>query len=254
MKFTTETSTDGVIERDFLMDDVTGVLWTPESPSEFEDEGAPLVLMGHSGGLDKRSPGLVARALDLVARHGFSVAAVDAPGHGDRPRNEQDRRWVDAMFRAREAGESIVPIVTEYNASLAERAVPEWRAVIDELQALPAIGQDAPIGYGGMTLGTAIGLLLTAADPRIRAASFGSVLVYDDLTEAAGRITVPVQFLLAWDDPEIPRETGLALFDAFASPKKTLHANPGRHGQTPWHEIESTTAFYRRNLTPLTPR
>lgn len=250
MRFTTETSTDGVIEREFLLDDVTGVLWTPETPAE----GAPLILLGHTGGLNKRTPGITARADHFVTRHGFSVAAIDAPGHGDRPRSAEDQEWVAAMLRARDAGESIAPIVAEFNASLAERAVPEWQATIDALQALPEIGAETPIGYGGMTLGTAIGLLLTAADPRVQAASFGSVLVYDDLTEAARKITVPVQYLLAWDDPEISRQDGLALFDAFASPHKTLHANPGAHNRTPWHEVDSDATFYLRHLTPLTPR
>ncbi|MEV4253176.1 alpha/beta hydrolase [Spirillospora sp. NPDC049652] len=253
MRFTTRTSTDGVIEREFTLDGdtaVTGVLWTPEVPAE----GAPLILMGHSGGLSKRSPGIIARLDPFVARQGFTVAAIDAPGHGDRPRNARDQRWVAAMMRAREAGEPIGPIVGEYNASLAERAVPEWRAAIDALQDLPGIGRETPIGFGGMTLGTAVGILLMAEEPRIGSASFGSVLVFDALLEAAKKITVPVRYLLAWDDTEIPRDTGLALFDAFASPHKTLHANPGPHSRTPWHEIESETAFHLRNLSPFTPR
>ncbi len=31
----------------------------------------------------------------------------------------------------------------------------------------------------------------------------------------------------------MPRADGLALFDAFGSAEKTLHANPGRHGTYP---------------------
>ncbi|MFC4909160.1 dienelactone hydrolase family protein [Actinomadura gamaensis] len=244
MNFTTETSAEGVIERDFVLDDVTGVLWTPET----RRDNAPLILMGHSGGLHKRAPGITARATRYAADHGFSVAAIDAPGHGDRPRNAKDREWVAAMMRAREAGEPIGPIVAEYNTDLAERAVPEWRATIDAL--LPELGPETPVGYGGVTLGTATGLLLTAAEPRIRAASFGSVLLFDALTEAARKITVPVQLLAAWDDEEIPREYALTLFDAFATPHKTLHANPGRHNQTPWHEAETTARFYTRHLIP----
>ncbi|MEV6030627.1 hypothetical protein AB0L65_05735 [Nonomuraea sp. NPDC052116] len=34
--------------------------------------------------------------------------------------------------------------------------------------------------------------------------------------------------MLQWDDERIPLESGLALFDAFASKEKTLHANAGR--------------------------
>jgi hypothetical protein len=53
--------------------------------------------------------------------------------------------------------------------------VPEWQATLDALQALPEIGTEAPIGYGGMTLGTAIGLPLAASDSRITAAVFGGL-------------------------------------------------------------------------------
>jgi hypothetical protein len=46
----------------------------------------------------------------------------------------------------------------------------------------------------------------------------------------------------------VPREEGLALFDAFASREKTLHANPGRHGEVPAFEPESSARFFARHL------
>jgi dienelactone hydrolase len=244
VRFTAETSSDDVLERDFTVGDVPGMLWSPVSGSD----GAPLVLMGHSGGLHKRAPGIVARARHYVTRLGFTVAAIDAPGHGDRPRNAKDERWVAALLGARAAGEPIGPIIAEYNSSLAERAVPEWQVTLDTLQTLPEIGADAPIGYGGMTLGTATGLLLAAAEPRITAANFGGVFVFDALMEAAKRITIPIEFLVPWDDEEIDRRSGLALFDAFSSPEKTMHAHPGRHNQVPAFEIDSSAAFFLRHL------
>jgi hypothetical protein len=39
------------------------------------------------------------------------------------------------MLAARAAGRRSAPVVVELNASIAERAVPEWRATIDALQA-----------------------------------------------------------------------------------------------------------------------
>ena len=244
MDFTSETSSNGVVERCFTLGDVTGVLWSPVSGST----GAPLILQGHTGGLHKKAPGLVASAQLSVARYGFTVAAIDAPGHGDRPRNAEDQRWVAAMLQARDAGEPIGAIVAEYNTSLAVRAVPEWQATLDALQALPEIGTAAPIGYGGTTLGTAIGLLLAAVEPRIIAASFGGVLVFDALIEAARQITIPVEFLLPWDDEEIEREPGLALFEACASKDKALHVYPGRHNQVPRFEADNRARFFLRNL------
>lgn len=242
LRFTTRTSSNGVVERDFVIGEVTGVLWSPESGSD----GAPLVLMGHAGGLHKKAAGLVARAHQAVTTDGFSVAAIDAPGHGDRPRDAADQRWVDAMLRARAAGEPMGGIIAEFNGSLADRAVPEWRATLGALLGLPEIGGDVPVGYSGMTLASAIGIPLVVAEPRITAAIFGGVFVYDALVEAARRITIPIEFLLPWDDREIHRDTGLVLFDAFASTDKTLHAFPGGHHQVPRERID--TRFFARHL------
>jgi pimeloyl-ACP methyl ester carboxylesterase len=246
LNFIAETSSDGVIDRSFTIGEVSGVLWSPESTT-----GAPLLLMGHGGGLHKRAPGLTVRARQAVVRDGFHVAAIDAPGHGDRERSRQDQQWVDALLDAREKGEPLTPIIAPFNDSLAERAVPEWRMTIDALQSLPEIGTAAPIGYSGMTTASAIGIPLAVAEPRIRAAIFGGVFVYDAIVEAARRVTIPIEFLLPWDDPEIDRESGLALFDAFASQDKTLHAFPGSHFHVPTDRID--TRFFARQLG-ATPR
>lgn len=64
--FTAQHTSNGVVERDFRIGDVSGVLWSPADASP----GTPLVLMGHGGGLHKRSPGLVGRARDAVLRDG----------------------------------------------------------------------------------------------------------------------------------------------------------------------------------------
>jgi fermentation-respiration switch protein FrsA (DUF1100 family) len=68
------------------------------------------------------------------------------------------------------------------------------------------------------------------------------------LTVAASRVTVPVEFLLQWDDELVPRDEGLALFDAFAPTKKTPYASPGLHGEVPRFEVESTMRFFARRL------
>jgi alpha-beta hydrolase superfamily lysophospholipase len=185
-----------------------------------------------------------------VTANGFTVAAIDAPGHGDRPRTEHDEQVRADLRQAMSAGdtESVKSISVRYGISLAERAVPEWQATVDALQQLPEIGPDAPIGYGGgITLGTGIGIPLTAIEPRITAAIFGGGFVVDEtLIEAARRITVPVQFLLPWDDEHVDRQSALALFDAFASKEKTLHANPGDHRTVRWFGVDD--GFLARHL------
>lgn len=246
MQFNSETTSNGVLEREFILDGVPGVLWSPASITA----PAPLVLMGHPGGLHKKAQGLVARAIHLVTTRGFHVAAIDAPGHGDRPRSPEDTRSVDEMRRARAGGQPLGPIVSAFNGSIAERAVPEWRATLDALQALPDIDSDGPVGYSGMTLATEIGTRLTAVDPRIGAVVLGSAFASEALTDCARRITVPVVFLLPWDDPEIDRASGLALYDALGSSEKTLHANPGSHMRVPWFDVEDSARFFARHLLP----
>ena len=243
VRFTADTTSAEVRERDFTVGDIPGVLWSPATGSD----RAPLVLLGHGGGIHKKAPAMSGRAERLIAGGGFHVAVIDVPGHGDRPRTAHDEREIAAMQQAMAAGEPVGPIVERYNAHLAARAVPEWQATLDALQQLPEIGPAGPVGYYGINLGTAIGVPLTAVEPRITAAVFGQFWA-GSLTEAARRITVPIEFDLQWDDEHIPRQSGLALFDAFASKEKTLHANAGAHKELPRFEADSAVRFFVRHL------
>ena len=244
MHFTSATTSSTVLERHFTLDGITGVLWSPASGVV----NSPLLLAGHSGGMHKKAPGLVTTALHVVASYGFTVAAIDAPGHGDRPRNRRDRQWAEAIHQARSAGESIVPIVIEYTLSLAQRSVPEWQRILDALQSLPDIGRDAPVGYAGVTTGTVIGVMLAAAESRIVAASFGGTFVDDNVVRAARQVTVPVDYQIPWDDADFDRGASIALFDAFGSKEKTLHAYPGRYRPTPEHLRDEAVRFLARHL------
>ena len=53
---------------------------------------------------------------------------------------------------------------------------------------------------------------------------------------------------MQWDDERVPRAQSLALFDVFASTEKTLHAIPGKHGEIPAFELDSTLRFFARHL------
>ncbi|MFD5463617.1 alpha/beta hydrolase [Kitasatospora sp. NPDC127059] len=235
-------------EREFTVDGVPGVLWSPVSGADRASVGtAPLILMGHGGGNHKKHPAMAGRAQRLVAGCGFHVAVLDAPGHGDRPRSAHDEAEIAELFRARAAGEPEGPIVVRYNAHLAALSLPEWVAALDALQELPEIGTDGPVGWFGLNMGTAIGVPLVAGEPRIKAAVFGQHWP-DVLAEHARRITIPIEYDLQWDDEHISREDGLALFDAFASTEKTLHANAGRHKELPRFEADSAVRFFARHF------
>ncbi len=181
----------------------------------------------------------MARAHRYVAA-GFAVAALDAPGHGERPRSAEDERFIAEYRRRVAAGEPAAEMLDAYTQSLAAQAVPEWRALLDALDGVPAVG------FYGHSLGARIGIPLVAAEPRIRATVLG--LVGHD--ELARRITVPVELHVQWDDELVPRESALALFDAFASTEKSLHANPGPHAGLPLFEVDSSIRFFQRHLGP----
>lgn len=202
--------------------------------------------MGHGGGQHKKAPGILARARRFAAEGGFAVAAIDVPNHGGRPTDEAFDR-IAAEYRARAAaGEDTAELDTAMYRLLVGPTVAEWQAVLTAVQQLDHIGA-GPVGYWGVSLGCAFGLPLVAAEPRVRAAVLG-LQGSPVLTEIAARITVPVQFLVQWDDEQMPREQSLALFGAIGSAEKTLHANPGRHGDLPRFEAGDSLRFFARHL------
>jgi hypothetical protein len=230
---------DGVLERDFTLGEIPGVLWTPGSAP------APLILIGHTGGFHKRLPRLVARARLYAGEYGFAVAAIDAPGHGDRPRSAADEQARADLRRAAREGEPADEIVDAFILPLVEGAVPEWRTTLDALLSLPEI--DGPVGYDGMM---AIGIRLAAVEPRISAAAFFAMsFVPGALREEARQLTIPLQVLLQWDDEGMERQPVLDLFDAFGAKEKTLHANLGGHTGVPWFEVEAAARFFARHLS-----
>ena len=238
MRFTSEQRLDDVLEREFTLGEIPGLLWTPGSAP------APLILSGHNGGLHKRLPRLVARARHYAAKYGFAVAAIDAPGHGDRPRSAVDEQARADLRRALQAGKPVDEIIDAFILPLVEKAVPEWRATLDALLSLPGIG--GPVGYEGMT---AIGIRLAVVEPRISAVNFfAQGFVPSTLREEARQVTIPLQFLMQWDDEGMERQPTLDLFDAFGTKEKTLHANLGGHAGVPWFEVDAAAQFFTRHL------
>src|ERR1700733_4516227 len=121
MRFTAETSCDGVREQIFALGEIPGVLWTPEGAAG----PRPLILMGHGGGQHKKAPGVVARARRFVAECGFAAAAVDAPNHGDRPKDETyDSIATENQARVA-AGEELAPLIADFQVLVAPPTVPE---------------------------------------------------------------------------------------------------------------------------------
>ena len=243
MRFTSEQRLDdGVLERGFTLGDIPGLLWTPASASA----PAPLILLGHPGGLHRMYPRLVGRARHCAAE-GFAAATIELPGAGDRPRVATAEQARADLHRALRAGEPVSEEVVERLVlPLVDQAVPEWRAALDALLPLPEIG--GPVGFSGGVI--AIGVRLAVVEPRIRAALlFAGSYVPRSMFAEARQVTVPLHVLLQWDDEGNDRQLALDLFDAFGSAEKTLHANMGGHTGVPEFEGDDANRFFARHLT-----
>jgi dienelactone hydrolase len=225
----------------FTVDTVPAVLWTSD---EDTTSARPLILIGHGGGQHKTAPGVLHRAHHFV-NSGFAVVSVDVPNHGDRPTDDRYQSIATDIQTRVDSGEELAPLLADFQALVAEQTVPEWQAVLDHLEF-------GPVGYWGISLGCGLGVPFVAAEPRVRAAVLGLGGASSPASvEAAARITVPIEFLIQWDDERVPRHQSIALFDAFGSADKTLHANPGRHGdRLPERELDSAVRFFTRHLTP----
>ncbi|GAA3465339.1 alpha/beta hydrolase [Saccharothrix longispora] len=242
MRFTSEQRLDdGVLERGFTLGDIPGILWTPAAASA----PAPLILLGHPGGLHRMYPRLATRARHAAAE-GFAAATIELPGGGDRPRFTAVEDARADLLRALEAGGPVDDgIVDRLVLPLVDEAVPELRDTLDALLPLPGLG--GPVGYSGGVI--AIGVRLAVVEPRISAALlFAGSFVPRATFEEARRVTIPLQVLLQWDDEGNDRQMALDLFDAFGSAEKTLHANTGGHTGVPRFEGDDGNRFFTRHL------
>jgi dienelactone hydrolase len=211
--------------------------------------------MGHGGSQHKKIGTLAARAAQYAKRLGYAVLAIDAPGHGDRISREQAEqlsRDVGARVRGeRGVNPTMSDDMLKTMMERTRRAVPEWKAALDAVQALPFVGAHDKVGYWGVSMGTAIGVPFLANEPRVTCAVLGLAGLRPNMTamaDAAKAITIPVEFVFQWEDAVASRETGIALFDAFSSKEKTMHINPGAHVEIPNFEGASWERFFIRHL------
>ncbi len=237
----------GVVERRFDLkvgnEIVPGMLWLPEGASG----PRPKVLFGHGGSQHKKVAHIPSFAKRL-ASHGWASVAIDAPDHGDRAPEED--KALDAIERAQRAQKRLRNLSGHDLKARQELAVTEWKATIDAVEALDDVG-DGPTGYWGVSMGTIFGVPLLAAEPRIRCAVLGLIGVggggrsYEDKAKA---ITIPLQFMLQWQDELVTPDRGIKLYETFGSTDKTLLANQGAHAAVPPFMFAINDDFYQRHL------
>jgi len=210
---------------------VPGVYWTP-----VDGNHERLVLLGHGGTTHKKTEYIEFMASMLVAR-GIAAMAIDGPGHGERASENFTEDNTDAFSRAWQSGGGT------------DGMLADWRAALDFIEGEE---EPRPTGWWGLSMGTMMGLPVTATDDRIRIALLGLMGNWgpnkEDLVRLAPEVTCPVRFLVQWDDEIVPRDACLELYDALGTTKKTLHANPGKHSAVPRFEVQGSVDYLDRYL------
>jgi len=235
-----ETTSPGVLEREFRLQvqgrNVPGVVWLPEG----EAGERPLVLVGHGGTAHKRADFVLDIVGALVRDHRIVVAAIDGPVHGDRREAPASEDQVRDEFRdAWDRSDTITPMVAD------------WQATLDALCTLPQVNPNAVAWYG-VSMGTAYGLPLVAAEGRIKAAVLGMWGTSRDWSERllqdAALVRCPVLFVLKWHDDNFPRDDQVELFEAFSVADRRMVVYPGGHTDPDSVQREDFVSFLVRKL------
>jgi dienelactone hydrolase len=225
------------VERNGLV--VPGVLWYPAEPAG----PRPLVLMGHGGSGHKRNERMVMLGRMFAADYGWCAAAIDGPVHGERgPVTDTSHPAYSQMWQRPEVVQDMID---------------DWKATLDALSALEQV-DSARVGYWGVSMGTMFGLPYVTSDARVRAAVLGKAGMTGSSVRRSGidthfkafapKVTIPVLFVMQWDDERFDRQGQLELFDQLGAQDKRLHAYPGQHADNGPDSFEVQAAFLKRYL------
>ena len=210
------------LQREGIDRPITGALWAPEGVTD----DVPLVLFGHGASGDRyQAP--ICHLASRLADAGCASLSIDGPVHGLRQVGPGGR----AAFGDEMRREGFV-----------DDMVADWHAALDAARGKVAVGE---IRYFGLSMGSIFGVPLLATLPEVTAAVLGLLgttgavaPLAERLATDAAQIRCRLLFLMQLEDELFPRDGCLALFDAFASGDKRLHANPGLHPEVPAEEID----------------
>lgn len=208
---------------------VPGVYWEPAT-----DAKNALVLLGHGGTRHKKVDYIVGVA-QLLAARGIASMAIDGPGHGERAAADAGAEQDFAKIWNDGGGHTGM--------------LEDWRLALDFIEAEHG---GRPTGWWGLSMGTMMGLPVCASEKRIQVAQLGLMGTWGpngkELRALAPELSIPVRFLVQWDDEIVPRDKCLELFGLIGSEKKTLHGNPGAHAAVPQFEIVGSVDYLAQHL------
>jgi dienelactone hydrolase len=205
----------------------------------------PLALVGHGAGGAKDAPYIDA-AVGPWVRGGAAVASIDFPLHGERASAKLSERLLASL--APGADRSHEPLWLAF----AGQAVLDLERALDALALHPEVDVARTV-YAGFSLGTLLGSLFCAGEPRVSAAALaigGGGLGPADADPARhiGRFAPrPLLFVNATRDERIPRSAAEALHAAAAEPKQVLWFECG-HADLPGRALKAMWQFFQPHL------
>jgi dienelactone hydrolase len=223
-------------------DRVPGRLLLPPDPAG----PRPLVLVGHGLNGAKDAAYMDAACLPW-ARAGAAVAAIDFPLHGERRSPKLSERVLGGGLSA-----SPGSLDASLWLDLVEQAVVDLRRGLRAAASHPEVDGHR-VGFAGFSLGTLLGALFCAEEPRIAAAAFalgGAGLGPDrmDLEGAVARIAPrPVLFVNAEHDERVPRAAAEKLHAAAGEPNDVQWFD-ATHDTLPGVALKAMWSFLRGHL------
>jgi dienelactone hydrolase len=205
----------------------------------------PLALVGHGAG-GAKDAGYMDAAVAPWVHGGAAVASIDFPLHGERASAKLSERLLASL--APGAGSGHEALWLEF----AGQAAVDLERALDALALHPEIDTGRAV-YAGFSLGTILGALFCAGEPRVRAAALaiGGGRVgppgADPTEHIADFAPRPLLFVNATRDERISRERAEALHAAAAEPKQVLWFECG-HADLPGRALKAMWQFLKPHL------
>ena len=209
----------------------TGAIWLPTT----EPSGA-LVACGHGASGDRYQAPIPYLAGKLV-KQGHIIVSIDGPVHGLRQVGPGGREAFGQEMRRDQ-------MTDDMNA--------DWDFAIELAKSKSTVPLDR-MAYFGLSMGSIFGIPMLAAGAGgipVRCATLGLLgsqglghRIGSRLLDDAAKLTFPLLVLMQLEDELFSREGYLALFDAFGSSDKRIHAHPGLHAAVPGEEMRASFEF-----------
>jgi hypothetical protein len=202
------------------------------------DPRPPVTLLQHGGPLHKRDERTNGLAQSIVTGTGGAVLLIDGPIHGLRRDDQPELMEMLGIFKQ----------YWQEDAGI-DGMVLDWMTVLDAVIEQGWVDAER-VAWFGVSMGTAYGIPVCAADDRIKAAAmgmWGTDWGQDvQLLADARAMRTPTLFQIKTGDEIFSTLGQRALFDALGSPNKCLSTYDGGHSLTAPGQLDQLLRFIVR--------